>query len=319
MNYLLHGTESYRLKKKLEELVLVNDSNNQGMNTFYYDVSANDFSWKNVLEEAWMIPFFGEKKTMVLQNPLFLTGSGSLNEKDAVLLEQYLNQSCPSTDIIFYGDMEQLDQRKKITKLIQKTCRVFTMQRMEEREFHSYVVQMLKVNQVTLNQEALQELMDRLPLDMEVLHHELEKLVLFGKKITKEDIEHLVCRPIDEDVFHLVNAVVQRDLKQALHRWEDCQVLNKDPIYLIVLLASQFRLMSQVRILMDRRLSEQQIVQQLKAHPFRIKKAREAVSSQTSQRLLEILNQLADLDQKLKNGTIEKKFGFEMFLIKTAR
>jgi len=32
-----------------------------------------------------------------------------------------------------------------------------------------------------------------------------------------------------------------------------------------------------------------------------------------------VLNRLAELDQKSKSGQIEKKFGFEMFLIEATR
>lgn len=319
MNYLLYGAESYRLKKKLNELIQAADPQGSGMNVFFYDAAASGFQLRSVLDDAWTIPFFAEKKAVIVRNPIFLTGSGSLNEKDTAALEKYLEHSCPSTDLIFCGDFDNVDQRKKLVKKIQKTCRVFTMKRMNEQEFRAYVSQQLSANQLILSRDAMEELMQRLPLDMDAFHQELAKLVLYSTRISREDIVHLVSRPLDEDVFHLVNAVITRNLKQAMHLWRDLDVLNKDPIYLVALLASQFRLMAQVRMLMDRRLDEAQIAQQLKVHPFRVKKAREAVYAMNSQRLLDILSDLAELDQKFKSGTIDRKFGFEMFLIKASR
>ena len=135
MNYLLYGSETYRLKKKLDELLKANDPENTGMNTVVYEAGNADFQLRAVLEDAWTIPFFAEKKTVVVRNPVFLTTSGSLNEKDGKALEDYLNHSCPSTDLIFCGEFESLDQRKKLVKLAVKTCRVFTMKRLDEREF----------------------------------------------------------------------------------------------------------------------------------------------------------------------------------------
>ena len=318
MNYLLYGSETYRLKKKLDELLKANDPENTGMNTVVYEAGNADFQLRAVLEDAWTIPFFAEKKTVVVRNPAFLTTSGSLNEKDGKALEDYLNHSCPSTDLIFCGEFESLDQRKKLVKLAIKTCRVFTMKRLDEREFRSYVNQQLSAHQLILSREAMDELMQRLPLDLESFHQELIKLTLFGTKISRDDIVHLVSRPLDEDVFHLVNAVITHDLKQAMHLWYDLDSLNKDPIYLVALLASQFRLMAQVRMLSDRRMSESMIAQQLKVHPFRVKKAHESIARLNSERLLEILNDLAELDQRFKSGTLDRRLGFEMFLIKAA-
>ena len=318
MNYLLYGSETYRLKKKLDELLKANDPENTGMNTVVYEAGNADFQLRAVLEDAWTIPFFAEKKTVVVRNPVFLTTSGSLNEKDGKALEEYLNHSCPSTDLIFCGEFENLDQRKKLVKLAVKTCRVFTMKRLDEREFRSYVNQQLSAHPLILSREAMDELMQRLPLDLDSFHQERIKLTLFGTKISRDDVVHLVSRPLDEDVFHLVNAVITHDLKQAMHLWHDLDSLNKDPIYLVALLASQFRLRAQVRMLSDRRMSESMIAQQLKVHPFRVKKAHEAVARLNSERLLEILNDLAELDQRFKSGTLDRRLGFEMFLIKAA-
>ena len=319
MNYLLYGTESFRLKKKLEEILTANDPQRSSLNCFFYDGSAADFRIQDVLEDAWTIPFFAEKKTLVIRNPQFLYSTGSLKEKDSAALEAYLKQSCPSTDLIFYAQAESVDQRKKLVKLIIKTCRVFNMKKMDEREFRAYVIQTLKEHHLQLDPDALSELLSRLSDDMESFHHELEKLELFGSRIHREDVVHLVSRPLDEDVFHLVNAVAAQNLKQALHLWADLSVLNKDPIYLVALLASQFRLMNQVSMLADHRMTEREIAAQLKVHPFRVKKALEARASLSSQRLLSILNDLAVLDQNFKNGITDRKLGFELFLIKAAK
>ena len=65
MNYLLYGSETYRLKKKLDELLKANDPENTGMNTVVYEAGNADFQLRAVLEDAWTIPFFAEKKTVV--------------------------------------------------------------------------------------------------------------------------------------------------------------------------------------------------------------------------------------------------------------
>ena len=319
MNYCLYGNETYLLKKKLDEIVKENDPEGTGLNTVIINGQSSDFNLTSVLDECWMIPFLAEKKTVILRNPSFLTTQGSLNDKETSALDQYLKQGCPSTDLIFYCESESMDQRKKLVKQIRKTCRCFEMKQLNEWEFQSYVNKQLSEHQLILSKEAMKELMDRLPLNLEIFHQELEKLLLLGKKISAEDVIHLVSRPLDEDVFHLVNAVTQHDLKRAMHLWRDLDVLNKDPIYLVTMLSYQFRLMAQVKMLSDRRMSESMMAQMLKVHPFRVKKAKEAVSRMTTERCLELLNDLAELDQSFKKGTLDRKQSFELFLIKAAK
>ncbi len=84
---------------------------------------------------------------------------------------------------------------------------------------------------------------------------------------------------------------------------------------MISVLASQFRFYNQVKTLLVSGLSEDQIKDQLKAHPYRVKLSVRAVSSITCDQLLRVLAMLADVDQKIKNGFIDKQLGFELFLV----
>lgn len=319
MNYCIYGNESYLMRAKLKEIIKEHVGEDASLNTVFYDASANDFQISSLINDAWTIPFFAETKVIVLQNAFFLSSSDTLKENDAKLLSNYLSDSNNTTILVFYGEFESMDARKKICKEINKTCRVFPLMKMAIPQFKGYVLQALKQNKITLNQEAMELLMERLPQDLESFHHELEKMKLYASHYQKKDIEKLITRPMDEDVFHLVNSVVNKDLKSALHLWNDLWILNKDPIYLVSLLASQFRLMFQVITLLNQGVAAHALAQELAVHPFRVKKAEEATRGLSANRILGVLNELAILDQAFKSGTLERKLGFEMFLIKVTR
>ena len=88
-----------------------------------------------------------------------------------------------------------------------------------------------------------------------------------------------------------------------------------DPIYLIATLASQFRFLFQVRTLMNEGMSKQGIQSRLQAHPYRVQMSMRQCQPYSSAFLLEQLRQLADLDQRIKSGRIDKKLGFELYLL----
>ena len=133
--------------------------------------------------------------------------------------------------------------------------------------------------------------------------------------ISSDVVERLVTRPLEEDVFQLVNAVVDRDLRKSFHMWQDLCVLNKDAIYLIALLAAQFRFLYEVKALMLHGKGKDAIKDELKAHPYRVQLAMKTVQRLGIGYLMHILEQLATLDQNLKAGRLDKKLGFEMFLL----
>ncbi|MEG0238800.1 DNA polymerase III subunit delta [Anaerorhabdus sp.] len=318
MNYLILGSESFLLRKELKKIIAQNGNDSNSMDTIFYDGQSSDFSIHTVLEDCNTPPFFNEKKTVIVNNPTFLSAQKSLSDNEIASLEKYLKNAAYDADLIFYGDVT-VDKRKKIVKLIQSNARCYQFDRLSPQDFKTYVLKNIKENHIELTSDGKEELLSRLPSDLENFHSELEKMILYGKPMNKNDVMHLISRPLDEDVFHLVNDVVSRNIKGALHLWNDLFVLNKDPIYLVALLASQFRLLYQVKTYLDMGQSEKDIVKELKVHPYRVTKAIESLRGLSKDRCLDILNALAELDQSFKMGLLDKKVGFELFLIRTAR
>ena len=213
------------------------------------------------------------------------------------------------------GDFEKLDARKKIVKKVQKTCKVLQYRKLDEQGKQSYVQEQVKKRSLQIEPSAMQALLRRLPLDIRTIQTEMEKLELYGGVISSDVVERLVTRPLEEDVFQLVNAVVDRDLRKSFHMWQGLCVLNKDAIYLIALLAAQFRFLYEVKALMLHGKGKDAIKDELKAHPYRVQLAMKTAQRLGIGYLMHILEQLATLDQNLKAGRLDKKLGFEMFLL----
>ena len=90
MNYLLSGTESYLMKKRLNEIIKEWVKDDPEMSLVTYDASMNDFMMSTLIEDASTIPFFTEHKVIVVKNCQFLSTTGSISEADTKILEKYL-------------------------------------------------------------------------------------------------------------------------------------------------------------------------------------------------------------------------------------
>ena len=312
MNYVLYVEEQYLLQESLSRIVKTHLSDVNDLNRIIYDADPTDM--EVILEDAMTIPFFSDCKVILVYHANFLTAS---NERaiDTTALERYLDQPMETTVLILIGDFEKLDARKKIVKKIQKTCKVLQYRQLDEQGKRSYVQDQVKKRKLLLEPSAMQTLLNRLPLDIRTIQTEMEKLELYGGVICCDTVEKLVTRPLEEDVFQLVNAVVDKNVKQAFHTWQDLCVLNKDAIYLIALLASQFRFLYEVKALMLQGKGKDAIKDELKAHPYRVQLTMKSAQRLEIGYLMKILEQLATLDQDLKAGRLDKKLGCEMFLL----
>ena len=313
MNYVIYGEENYRIKKTIQSIIIQYGDLEDDLLTTYYD--ARNTSLDMILEDANTIPFFNDHKIIVVEHANFLSGSNDTHI-DIKALEAYLDHECESTILIFCGYFAKLDSRKAIVKRLKQSWKFFECNRLDEKGKNAFVEEQLQLRKIKINNKAKSNLLKLLPLDMMNIQNELDKLEIYGEMIDEVVVDALISKPLSDDVFALVNAVVNKDVKQAFTLWQDFCILNIEVIYLISLLASQFRFLYQVKRLTLKQKGKDSIAKALQAHPYRTQLAIQTCYRLSSDEILNQLAKLATLDQKLKAGTLDKKLGFELYLLK---
>jgi DNA polymerase-3 subunit delta len=117
-----------------------------------------------------------------------------------------------------------------------------------------------------------------------------------------------------DNIFALTDAVIKKDISTSLSLYQELLKRGEEPIKIIVMLANQFRLIFQVKRLSAKGMNEDKIASQLSVHPYRVKLAKEVRLSEKE--LLNYISLLADLDEKIKMGDINKDTGLELFFLK---
>ncbi len=333
MNVLLYGSEPFLLNKALQDLLKNRVGEVTQMNTIYYDFTSPSFSMSSFLEEADTMSFFSEHKVMVLQNCVFLTrafkekekeSKKDKNDSDIQKLINYLAKPHDQTTIIMMYDDDNMDTVKLAYKRIKETCDVIHIHKLSPDEFKVFLRDLIQKKNLRVTPEAFNELIKRLDDNMNVAIHECDKLQLYSSNITYDDVVALVSRPLDSEAFHLVNAILDKRLAEALSIWNDMIILNMDALAFIGLIASQLRILYQVSSLNDAGKHREEIINELSVgsaqmNVYRVSRLLNLARLTTSKRLLKVLNALAEYDQKSKTGLVDKRFGFELFLIEATR
>jgi DNA polymerase III subunit delta len=333
MNVLLYGSEPFLINQSLQELLKNRVGEVSQMNTIYYDFTSPSFSMTSFLEEADTMSFFSEHKVMILQNCVFLTRAykdkekeknKERNDSDIQKLLNYLTKPHDQTTLIMMYEDDNIDTVKLNFKKIKETCDVIHINKLNPDQFRLFLQDLIKERQLRVTSEAFNELIKRLDDNMSVAIHECDKLQLFGQNITYDDVIALVSRPLDSEAFHLVNAILDKRLAEALNIWNDMIILNMDALAFIGLIASQLRIFYQVSSLNDAGKHREEIINELSVgttqmNVYRVSRLLNLARMTTSKRLLKVLNALAEYDQKSKTGLVDKRFGFELFLIEATR
>jgi DNA polymerase-3 subunit delta len=84
------------------------------------------------------------------------------------------------------------------------------------------------------------------------------------------------------------------------------------------MLANQFRLMSQIRYLDQRGLSQASIAKELNLPDFRIRMALQDSRKLSRMAIINNLDTLYQLDLNIKSGLIDRYYAFELFILNFA-
>ena len=84
---------------------------------------------------------------------------------------------------------------------------------------------------------------------------------------------------------------------------------------IIMLLASQFRFLFQVKRLLNKNKTEAEIAKILEVNPYRVKFTKKKLYNYNEKLLLTYIKKLAKIDHDIKLGLMDKKLALELFII----
>ena len=191
---------------------------------------------------------------------------------------------------------------------------------MDEMEFQKYVDQNLKQKGISLTAEAKAELLLRLGGDTMLLHSAIEKLDLYGEKnLNLNDIKHLVSLNSDVNIFQLTTAFTQGDLKGCMEAVDDMLLANYNYTVMISMLSKRLRTLYNMMLLHETGYSNDEVAARMHVKSGFVYYALKDASHFSSKQILSYLNELAGMDQGIKQGTLDPKNSFENFLIRNGK
>ncbi|MBC1357711.1 DNA polymerase III subunit delta [Listeria booriae] len=316
--YLIIGTEDYIINETKKRLVAnILDTEDTDFN--YANFDLDETAIEQVIEEAETIPFFGDCRLIVASNPSFLTTEKTKSkiEHRTARFEDYLNEPVDYSILVIIARVEKLDERKKLTKLLKKQATIVDAKRPNDAELRKWVQSAIKNNDFSMEIPAIERLMELTGGQLTTAMNELDKLMLYkleSREISVSDVESLVVRSLEQNIFLLLDKMIALDISGALSIYYDLLKQKEEPIKILALIASQFRLLTQIKLLEKQGFSQQQVAQKLKVHPFRVKIGARQAKSFSYEQLTATLERLAEMDFEMKTGYGDKAQKLEWFL-----
>ena len=306
--YLIYGTDYSLLKREIDKILI----NIEDVSSYDLSVSPIDV----LLDDACLISMFGDKKVLIGENALFLTGAKSSIEHNLDYLTKYINDDNNENIVILAVLESKLDERKKIVNLMNETCKVICKPAIDDKNLGSFVTEEFKGTGYKIDYKTANFFVDYVGKNVDILLSEINKMILYkenDKTITKEDVLDISSKGFKDNIFDLTDGIMKKDFKKVYECYKDLIIVGEDEIKIIALLGTQFNLIYQSKLLEQKGKMYKDIASVLDVHPYRVKLALE--TDFLIYELEDIIKKLHDLDYKIKSGKIDKSVGLENFLL----
>lgn len=293
MTYLLIGEN---FKEEINKIIEKHNINKESITN--YDLEIESFN--NVLIDINTISLFESKKCIICKN--------SNNIDDLDKLKDYLKHE---TSNILILTMKAINDNKKLYNLIDNKIDLTKI------DIESYIKNELKDYKITpLN---IRLIITNCNNNFNRIKNELDKLKMYKfneKEITSDDINLLIKKNLDNNIFDLIDNINKGNKKKSYEIYNELIKNNEAPIKILITLANNYRLMYQVKELMNNK-NDKEIMEMLDIKKEgRLYILKKQTYNFTSSKLLSIIKELAKIDLSIKKGDLTDKQAMELFFTK---
>ena len=306
--YLLYGTDKSVINNELDKII-----NKLGTEDIVR-YSLLDTLIEDVVMDASTVSMFSNKKIIILDDAVFLCANKTIDKIE--VLEEYFNNYNRDSYLVFVVNKDKVDTRKKIYKEIKKNGKIIECNKGDTNYISSYISNYVRDNGYKI--ESVKYFVDTVGTNLDNIKNELDKLFMYrldSKEISNEDIDLVVVKNQEDEIFSLTDAVILGDVKKALVLLEEFLNMCYDEIQILSLLASQFRFLFQLKRLVNKNKRYDEIAKILEVNPYRVKFTINKLYTYTEDMLIKKIKDLGRIDHDIKLGIMDKKLAIEMFIL----
>lgn len=298
------------IQKQLEMNKIIDEESRQygDIEIIKFNASDKDFKFELPMLALRTQSMFDTRKAIVLE-----ISDKSLAKGNENLLIELLGYASHDVLLIVLLDKKPL-AKSPLKKVLESKTQIIKIEAMSSMQRATYIATKVKEKGINISANLVELLDQRIGDDLVRLENELNKLSVLERKIQTNDIYNLVSQDMDDNIFALSDAVLKKNLKNALEVYHSLTQQKIDPLALFGMLASSLRRSYQVNAMLSMNMSAQEIAVQLGMSD---KQVYFISKNQRSNHLttMRLLNQLADKEQQAKSGKIDRFVALELFLI----
>ena len=219
--YFLYGDEDFNIDLTIDEMKSKLNQDFLSMN--FQSLDNPEFSSLiNILRSQPMM--FGEMLVVINAEKYFLSNKNYFEENQLSEIEEALSNCPDMLNIVFSvklprDENKKLDTRRKLYKILSKfnVKEFLTFKTYKTAEISAWIKQQAKKKDLSLNEDAIELLIEQIGNNLRQFDSELDKLKLMAhpqKMVTKKMVEEIVIS--NQDLFNITEYIMKNQKDKAL-------------------------------------------------------------------------------------------------------
>ena len=308
MLIFLYGPDTYRSRQKLNEIIEnYKKAHKKGLNLKYFEEKDLDFG--EIQNEIQQTSIIAGNKMLILEDTF----------SNVDFKEKFLKNSknfISSKDLILFYEEREISGTNSLLKLLKKSGKSQEFKLLEGQNLKNWIKKEFNSCGAKTESLVIEKLINFLGNDSWQLSNEIKKLATYKKNkiIQARDVELLVKPKIDVDIFKTIDAIAEKNKKQALSLLHKHLEKGDSPLYLLSMINFQFRNLIQIKSLVEKNCTYQNIVRSTKLHPYIVKKSLWQARSFSFPELKKIYQKIFKADINIKTGRIDPETALDLLI-----
>ena len=289
---------------------LINSFSIENKEVISYDLEEVDFD--TLYEDLISPPFLTEKKIIIIYKTDKLYEMEAEKRKISLFLEKQI----PDVIVIFSAD--KLDNDKLFKKQFELFTEIHRINNVSTKELRFMIEERLRENSIMISDNDKMKLIELLEKDHSMIKVNLDKVITFAKssnEIFLKDIIKLLPEVLEENIYMLVGEVLKNNTKKALKIYYDLLKNNIRPERILSSISRRLMEIEDIKIYLDNNKGQDFIAEKMNMSRGRAYYSMKEAKSINLSFLKMNIDEISELDYKIKSGKIEKKIGLELYIV----
>lgn len=292
-------------------------------------LSGDNLSQDEVLNACETFPVMAGKRLVHIKNADFLV-KGEVKEGEekglGAFIADYITK-IPDYTLLLMTVNGDVNEKGKVVSGVKAAGMYVKYHAFKRDELNKWIEGEFAAKSKTITKSDIYYLTSLVGNSTEQLEMEIEKLVCYCKDesmIKREDIEAVVHRGLEDNIFKMVDSITRKNAEIALSILNTLLMEKEKPLIILSMINRQFRLLLMVKGCMKENLSPDEIKSRLKLKmkDFAFNNLLSQARNSQEEELISAMKICLDADYSMKNGLYssdEYDLALEMLIVELCK